>query len=87
MLLGTVVRMSLPASRVLKPPKSDTLLSPDWGYVETQDKGAILRGEFDLSDHLMATVFNEAGDFRASISQLKHDLEKTSGELGLIRCF
>lgn len=87
---------------VPKPPKSDTLLNPDWGYVETRDKGAILRGEFDLSDHLMAyaaygaskthyayngtmmaTVFNDAGDFRTSMGQLKQDLEKTSGELGL----
>lgn len=37
-----------------KPPKPDTLLNPDWSYVETHDKGAMLRGEFDLTDKIMA---------------------------------
>lgn len=87
---------------VPKPPKADTLLNPDWAFVETKDRGAIVRGEFDLSDSLMAyasygtsrthytysgtmlaTVINEAGDFKTSMGQLKMDLEKTSGEVGL----
>lgn len=87
---------------VPKPPKADTLLNPDWAYVQTTDRGAIVRGEFDLSDNLMAyaeygmstthyeysgtmmaTVFNDAGDFKTSMGQLKMDLEKTSGEVGL----
>ncbi|WP_445115291.1 TonB-dependent receptor [Acinetobacter sp. WZC-1] len=37
-----------------KPPKADTLLSPDWGFVETKDKGAMIRGEYDFSDQLTA---------------------------------
>lgn len=37
-----------------KPPKAGTLLNPDWAYVETQDKGVILRGEYDLNDYVMA---------------------------------
>lgn len=87
---------------VPKPPKSDTLLNPDWAYVQTKDHGAIVRGEYDLTDDLMAyaafgtsdtryvysgtmlaTVFNEAGDFKTSMGQLKMELEKTSGEVGL----
>ena len=87
---------------VPKPPKSDTLLNPDWAYVQTKDHGAIVRGEYDLTDELMAyaafgtsdtryvysgtmlaTVFNEAGDFKTSMGQLKMELEKTSGEAGL----
>lgn len=87
---------------VPKPPKSDTLLNPDWAYVQTKDHGAIVRGEYDLTDDLMAyaafgtsetryvysgtmlaTVFNEAGDFKTSMGQLKMELEKTSGEAGL----
>lgn len=87
---------------VPKPPKSDTLLNPDWAYVQTKDRGAIVRGEYDLNDNLMAyaaygssrtryvysgtmlaTVFNEAGDFKTTMGQLKMELEKTSGEAGL----
>ena len=87
---------------VPKPPKADTLLNPDWAYVQTTDRGAIVRGEFDLNDNLMAyaaygmstthyeysgtmlaKVFNDAGDFETSMGQLKMDLEKTSGEVGL----
>lgn len=87
---------------VPKPPKSDTLLNPDWAYVQTKDHGAIVRGEYDLTEDLMAyaafgtsetryvysgtmlaTVFNEAGDFKTSMGQLKMELEKTSGEAGL----
>nr|WP_178126464.1 TonB-dependent siderophore receptor [Pseudomonas sp. FSL R10-0399] len=87
---------------VPKLPKSDTLLNPDWAYVQTKDHGAIVRAEYDLTDDLMAyaafgtsetryvysgtmlaTVFNEAGDFKTSMGQLKMELEKTSGEAGL----
>lgn len=32
---------------VPRPPKSDTLLNPDWGFVQTRDKGVIVRGEYD----------------------------------------
>lgn len=37
-----------------KPPKADTQLNPDWGFAETKDKGFILRGEYDLTDAIMA---------------------------------
>ncbi|MCH4244564.1 TonB-dependent receptor [Acinetobacter gerneri] len=37
-----------------KPPKADTLLNPDWSYVETKDKGAMIKGEFDLNDKITA---------------------------------
>ena len=91
-----------PGIAVPKPPKADTLLNPDWAYVQTTDRGAIVRGEYDLTDSLMAyaaygmsqthyeysgtmlaSVFNDAGDFKTSMGQLKMDLEKTSGEVGL----
>ena len=39
-----------------KPPKADSLLNPDWGFVESKDRGAMLRGEYDLNDHVMAYV-------------------------------
>lgn len=91
-----------PGVAVPKPPKADTLLNPDWAYVQTTDRGAIVRGEYDLTDSLMAyaaygmsqthyeysgtmlaTVFNDAGDFETKMGQLKMDLEKTSGEMGV----
>lgn len=43
-----------PGVAVPRPPKAGTLLNPDWGYVDTQDKGGILRGEYDLNDQLTA---------------------------------
>ncbi|WP_079221958.1 TonB-dependent receptor [Stenotrophomonas maltophilia] len=38
---------------VPKPPRADVLINPEWGRVESRDKGAILRGEVDFNDHLM----------------------------------
>ncbi len=43
-----------PGVPVPRPPQSDTLLNPSWGYVETKDKGGIVRGAYDLSDNVMA---------------------------------
>ncbi|MDD1960973.1 TonB-dependent siderophore receptor, partial [Pseudomonas sp. 39004] len=53
---------------VPKPPKSDTLLNPDWAFVETKDKGVILRGEYELSDQLLAygAVGTSKTDYRYS---------------------
>lgn len=39
---------------VPKPPKPKTLLNPDWSFVHNKDRGAIVRGEFDVSDQLTA---------------------------------
>ncbi|MEB3766355.1 TonB-dependent siderophore receptor [Acinetobacter sp. MD2] len=35
-------------------PKVTTQLSPSWGYATTKDKGFIVRGEYDLTDAVMA---------------------------------
>jgi iron complex outermembrane receptor protein len=43
-----------PGVAVPRPPRPDTLLNPDWAFVHNQDKGAMVRGEFDLSDNLTA---------------------------------
>jgi len=43
-----------PGVAIPKPPKPNTLLNPDWSYVHNQDKAAIVRGEFDISDQIMA---------------------------------
>jgi iron complex outermembrane receptor protein len=39
---------------VPKPPKPDVSWNPPWAFYDATDKGAMLRGEFDLTDHLMA---------------------------------
>ena len=91
-----------PNVAVPKPPKSDTLLNPDWAYVETKDKGAIIAGDFDFNEQLQAyaaigasktdyaysgtmsaQVINNAGDYTTTMGQLKMELDKTSGEVGL----
>ncbi|MDW7599399.1 TonB-dependent siderophore receptor [Stenotrophomonas maltophilia] len=43
-----------PGVAIPRPPRGDTLINPDWAYVDSQDKGAMLRGELDISDTLMA---------------------------------
>lgn len=43
-----------PGVAVPRPPKPTTLLNPDWSFVHNKDKGAMVRGEFDLGDQLTA---------------------------------
>ena len=78
-----------PNVSVPKPPKSDTLLNPDWAFVETKDKGAIVRGEFDLSDQLLAyaafgaseTHYRYSGAMSATVINNAGDLSTTMGQL------
>lgn len=62
-----------PGVTVPKPPKADTLLNPDWSLVHNQDKGVMVRGEFDVSDQLMAYAA-----FGASKSSYKYNGAITS---------
>lgn len=39
---------------VPKPPKPDTLLNPDWSHVKNEDRGAMVRGELDLTEQVKA---------------------------------
>ncbi|MFX5295611.1 TonB-dependent ferric acinetobactin receptor BauA [Acinetobacter baumannii] len=72
-----------------KPPKADTLLSPDWGSVETKDKGAMIRGEYDFSDQLMAyaaygqstTEYKYNGASAGTITSSTGTLSSTLGQL------
>ncbi|WP_305881696.1 TonB-dependent siderophore receptor [Comamonas sp. C11] len=45
-----------PDVAVPRPPKPETLLNPNWSHVHNQDKAAMVRGEFDVSDQVMAYV-------------------------------
>ncbi|MGE3865006.1 MAG: TonB-dependent receptor, partial [Burkholderiaceae bacterium] len=53
-----------------KPPKPDVSWNPPWAFYDTTDKGAMLRGEFDLTGPL--TAYAAAGvsrtDFRSNMA-------------------
>ncbi|NEN75310.1 TonB-dependent siderophore receptor [Pelistega sp. NLN82] len=49
------VRLS-PNISLPKPPKADTLLNADWSYVQTKDKGILLRAEYDITKKIMAYI-------------------------------
>ena len=78
-----------PGLSVPKPPKSDTLLNPDWATVESKDKGVILRGEFDLNDYVMAygaigtskTNYQYNGAMSAQVINNAGDITTTMGQL------
>ncbi|WP_256080230.1 TonB-dependent siderophore receptor [Massilia sp. YIM B04103] len=79
-----------PGVAIPRPPKADTLLNPDWSFVETKDKGVIARGDFDLSDNLQAYAAFGASktDYKyngASIGQVLNaagDYRTIIGQLG-----
>ncbi|MCA1862188.1 TonB-dependent receptor [Janthinobacterium sp. HSC-3S05] len=43
-----------PGLPVPRPPKAETLLNPSWAFYDTKDKGAMLRGELDVNEQVMA---------------------------------
>lgn len=72
-----------------KPPKADTLLNPDWGFVETKDKGAMIRGEYDINDNVMAyanygqsnTKYKYNGTISSEIKNNQGDFKTTLAQL------
>ncbi|WHQ45314.1 TonB-dependent receptor [Alcaligenes faecalis] len=43
-----------PGVELPKPPKPDVSWNPPWAFYDTTDKGAMIRGEFDLNDQFTA---------------------------------
>lgn len=74
---------------VPRPPKSETLLNPNWGFVQTRDKGVIVRGEYDLNDNLTAyaaagtskTDYAYSGTMLAEVFNTAGDMETNMGQL------
>lgn len=74
---------------VPKPPKNETLLNPDWAYVQTKDKGVILRGEYELNDRLLAygaigtskTDYQYSGAMIATVINDAGDFTTSMGQL------
>ncbi|MGF6416794.1 iron complex outermembrane receptor protein [Stenotrophomonas sp. AN71] len=78
-----------PGVAIPRPPRGDTLINPDWAYVDSQDKGAMLRGELDINDNLMAylaygtsrTDYRYNGSISAQILNPAGDFSTVIGQL------
>nr|WP_319556620.1 TonB-dependent receptor [uncultured Vibrio sp.] len=57
--------------KVPPPPSSDTLLTPDWAYNDSEDKGMMIRGEIDVNDSITAYAALGASrtDFDSNVPQ------------------
>ena len=72
-----------------KAPRADTLLNPDWSHVRNKDKAAMVRGEIDLGDQLMAyaalgtskTDYQYNGAMSAQVLNAAGDFKTTMGQL------
>ncbi|WP_373981578.1 TonB-dependent receptor [Achromobacter sp. JD417] len=80
-----------PGIGVPKPPKPETLLNPDWAYVKNQDRGAMIRGEFDVTDELMAygavgtsrSEYTYSGAMSAQVFNNAGDFRTSMGQLNM----
>ncbi|MFJ3463265.1 TonB-dependent receptor [Achromobacter spanius] len=80
-----------PGIGVPKPPKPETLLNPDWAYVKNQDRGAMIRGEFDVTDNLMAyaaigtsrSEYTYSGAMSAQVFNDAGDFRTSMGQLNM----
>lgn len=64
-----------------KPPRSDTLLNPDWAFNDSKDKGISARGEFDINDNLMFyTALGYSDNTFKSRSAAVSTLKNTAGD-------
>ncbi|MGO1473321.1 MAG: TonB-dependent receptor [Psychrobacter sp.] len=64
-----------PGLSIPKPPKPETLLNPSWAFNDSEDKGLMIRGEFDVTDDLM--IYGAGGNSKthfkgrnASVTQI-----------------
>ncbi|MCE4060363.1 TonB-dependent siderophore receptor [Pandoraea sputorum] len=63
-----------PGVAVPAPPKPDISWNPPWAYYNSSDKGAMVRGEFDVTDKLMAYA-------TAGISKTEFDSNMGPGQI------
>jgi len=63
-----------PGVAVPTPPKPDISWNPPWAYYNSSDKGAMVRGEFDVTDKLMAYA-------TAGISKTEFDSNMGPGQI------
>nr|WP_281193143.1 TonB-dependent siderophore receptor [Hydrogenophaga palleronii] len=78
-----------PGLGIPRVPKPDTLINPEWAFVETKDKGVMVRGEVDLNDQLTAyaafgtsrTAYKYNGAMSAQVLNAAGDYTTTIGQL------
>lgn len=78
-----------PGLAIPRPPSSDTLLNPDWSFVDTHDKGGMLRAEVDFSRHLTSYValgssktdYKQNGAMSATVLNAQGDLQTRIAQL------
>jgi iron complex outermembrane receptor protein len=78
-----------PGVAIPRPPKPETLLNPNWSHVHNQDKAAMVRGEFDVNDQVMAyaafgvskTDYEYNGAMSAQVLNAAGDFKTAMGQL------
>lgn len=72
------------------PPKADTLLNPDWSYVDNKDKGIMLRGEYNFDKVTAYAAYGKSkseyeynGATSAQLLDNKGTVKTIMGQLGL----
>lgn len=78
-----------PGVAIPRPPKPETLLNPNWSHVHNQDKAAMVRGEFDVNDQVMAyaafgvskTDYKYNGAMSAQVLNAAGDFKTAMGQL------
>lgn len=78
-----------PGITIPRPPKPETLLNPSWSHVHNQDKAAMVRGEFDVNDQVMAyaafgvskTDYEYNGAMTAQVLNAAGDFKTSMGQL------
>ena len=78
-----------PGVAIPRPPKPETLLNPNWSHVHNQDKAAMVRGEFDVNDQVMAyaafgvskTDYEYNGAMTAQVLNAAGDFKTAMGQL------
>lgn len=78
-----------PGVGIPSPPRPRILINPDWAYVQSRDKGAIVRGEYDLGEQTMAyaavgtsrTDYTYNGSISAQILNPAGDFRTVIGQL------
>ncbi|MGO3356046.1 MAG: TonB-dependent receptor [Oceanisphaera sp.] len=72
-----------PGVSVPRLPEPDTLLNPSWAFNDIEDRGAMIRGELDISDNLMA--YAAAGMSTTSFKSTSASLTQVFNEAGDLR--
>jgi len=76
------VSLAANLSSVPKPPKADTPIAPTWSAVESEDRAATLRGEWDIGERVSAyvAVGRSKSDYRSTRSPFGGTIINEAGD-------